>query len=104
VTRGQRKYPVGFSSLSASGGTDLGGHGRFPSLFSLASSSSSLPSSLAAVGAAADRFSVTELAVDRWTTRRGPLGGVEDQLSSTFSGLWLLRWIVFFWSFTMSDG
>uniref|UniRef100_A0A2N9G2Q0 Uncharacterized protein n=1 Tax=Fagus sylvatica TaxID=28930 RepID=A0A2N9G2Q0_FAGSY len=74
VTRGQRKYPVGFSSLSASGGTDLGGHGRFPSLFSLASSSSSLPSSLAAVGAAADRFSVTELAVDRWTTRRGPLG------------------------------
>jgi hypothetical protein len=48
---------------------------------------------------------VTEFAVDRWTTRRGPLGGVEDQLSSTFSGLWLmLRWIVFFWSFTMSDG
>uniref|UniRef100_A0A2N9HHS7 Aminotransferase-like plant mobile domain-containing protein n=1 Tax=Fagus sylvatica TaxID=28930 RepID=A0A2N9HHS7_FAGSY len=42
---------------------------------------------------------VTEFAVDRWTTRRGPLGGVEDQLSSTFSGLWLtLRWIVFFWS------
>uniref|UniRef100_A0A2N9FII6 Uncharacterized protein n=1 Tax=Fagus sylvatica TaxID=28930 RepID=A0A2N9FII6_FAGSY len=61
--------------------------GRFLSLFSLASSSSSLPSSLAAVGAAADRFSVTEFAVDRWTTRRGPLGGVEDQLSSTFSGL-----------------
>ena len=30
---------------------------------------------------------VTEFAVDRWTTRRGPLGGVEDQLSSTFSGL-----------------
>jgi hypothetical protein len=48
---------------------------------------------------------VTEFVVDHWTTRRGPLGGVEDQLSSTFSGLWLtLRWIAFFWSFTMSDG
>uniref|UniRef100_A0A2N9FYB2 Uncharacterized protein n=1 Tax=Fagus sylvatica TaxID=28930 RepID=A0A2N9FYB2_FAGSY len=32
-------------------------------------------------------LSVTEFAVDRWITRRGPLGGVEDQLSSTFSGL-----------------
>ena len=83
----------------------MGGHGRFLSLFSLASSSSSLPSSSAAAGAAADRFLVTEFAVDRWTTRRGPVGGVEDQLSSTFSGLWLmLRWIVFFWSFTMFDG
>jgi hypothetical protein len=91
----KEKYPVGFSSLPVSDGTDLGGHGRFLSLFSLASPSSSLPSSLAAVGAAADRFSVTEFAVDRWTTRRGPLGGVEDQLSSTFSGIWLtLRWIV----------
>ena len=101
----KEKYPAGFSSLPASDGTDLGSHGRFLSLFSLVSSSSSLSSSLAAAGAAADRFSVTEFAVDRWTTRRGPLGGVEDQLSSTFSGLWLmLRWIVFFWSFTMSDG
>ena len=101
----KEKYPAGFSSLPASDGTDLGGHGRFLGLFSLASSSSSLPSTLAAAGAAADRFLVTEFVVDRWTTRRGPLGGVEDQLSSTFSGLWLmLRWIVFFWSFTMSDG
>jgi hypothetical protein len=50
-------------------------------------------------------FFVTEFAVDCWTTRRGPLGGVEDQLSSTFSRPWLmLRWIVFFWSFTISDG
>uniref|UniRef100_A0A2N9GGP3 Uncharacterized protein n=1 Tax=Fagus sylvatica TaxID=28930 RepID=A0A2N9GGP3_FAGSY len=79
--------------------------GDFLGLFSLVSSSSSLSSSLATAGAAADRFSVTEFAVDRWTTRRGPLGGVEDQLSSTFSGLWLmLRWIIFFWIFTMSDG
>jgi hypothetical protein len=31
-------------------------------------------------------FLVTEFAVDCWTTRRGPLGGVEDQLSSTFLG------------------
>uniref|UniRef100_A0A2N9E7H4 Uncharacterized protein n=1 Tax=Fagus sylvatica TaxID=28930 RepID=A0A2N9E7H4_FAGSY len=78
--------------------------GDFLGLFSLVSSSSSLSSSLATAGAAADRFSVTEFAVDRWTTRRGPLGGVEDQLSSTFSGLWLmLRWIIFFWIFTMSD-
>uniref|UniRef100_A0A2N9GIT2 Retrovirus-related Pol polyprotein from transposon TNT 1-94-like beta-barrel domain-containing protein n=1 Tax=Fagus sylvatica TaxID=28930 RepID=A0A2N9GIT2_FAGSY len=64
--------------------------GDFLGLFSLVSSSSSLSSSLATAGAAADRFSVTEFAVDRWTTRRGPLGGVEDQLSSTFSGLWLM--------------
>uniref|UniRef100_A0A2N9FVY1 Glucose-methanol-choline oxidoreductase C-terminal domain-containing protein n=1 Tax=Fagus sylvatica TaxID=28930 RepID=A0A2N9FVY1_FAGSY len=79
-------------------GTDLGGHGRFLGLFSLVSSSSSFSSSLAAAGAAANRFSVTEFVVDRWITRRGPLGGVEDQLSSTFSGLWLmLRWIIFFW-------
>uniref|UniRef100_A0A2N9HPN6 Uncharacterized protein n=1 Tax=Fagus sylvatica TaxID=28930 RepID=A0A2N9HPN6_FAGSY len=62
----------------------------FLGLFSLVSSSSSLSSSLVTAGAAADRFSVTEFAVDRWTTRRGPLGGVEDQLSSTFSGLWLM--------------
>uniref|UniRef100_A0A2N9IBR1 Uncharacterized protein n=1 Tax=Fagus sylvatica TaxID=28930 RepID=A0A2N9IBR1_FAGSY len=67
-------------------GTDLGGHGRFLGLFSLASSSSSPSLSLDAAGAAADRFLVTEFAVDRWTTRRGPLGGVEDQLSSTFLG------------------
>uniref|UniRef100_A0A2N9H4G8 Uncharacterized protein n=1 Tax=Fagus sylvatica TaxID=28930 RepID=A0A2N9H4G8_FAGSY len=52
--------------------------GDFLGLFSLVSSSSSLSSSLATAGAAADRFSVTEFAVDRWTTRRGPLGGVED--------------------------
>ncbi len=79
--------------------------GDFLGLFSLVSSSSSLSSSLATAGAAADRFSVTEFDVDRWTTRHGPLGGVEDQLSSTFSGLWLmLRWIIFFWIFTMSDG
>uniref|UniRef100_A0A2N9GZ71 Uncharacterized protein n=1 Tax=Fagus sylvatica TaxID=28930 RepID=A0A2N9GZ71_FAGSY len=62
----------------------------FLELLNLVSSSSSLSSSLATAGAAADRFSVTEFAVDRWTTRRGPLGGVEDQLSSTFSGLWLM--------------
>uniref|UniRef100_A0A2N9G5L7 Uncharacterized protein n=1 Tax=Fagus sylvatica TaxID=28930 RepID=A0A2N9G5L7_FAGSY len=43
-------------------------------------------------------FLVTEFAVDCWTTRRGPLGGVEDQLSSTFLGFGLmLRWIIFFW-------
>uniref|UniRef100_A0A2N9HS75 Uncharacterized protein n=1 Tax=Fagus sylvatica TaxID=28930 RepID=A0A2N9HS75_FAGSY len=58
--------------------------GGFLGLFSLISSPSSLSSSLAAAGAAADRFLVTEFAVDCWTTRRGPLGGVEDQLSSTF--------------------
>ena len=65
----------------------MGGYGRFLGLFSLVSFLSSLSSSLAAASAAADRFSVTGFAVDHWTTRRGPLGGVEDQLSSTFSGL-----------------
>jgi hypothetical protein len=64
----------------------LGGHERFLGLFSLASSSSSPSSSLAAAGATADRFLVTEFAVDRWITHRGPLGSVEDQLSSTFLG------------------
>uniref|UniRef100_A0A2N9GXE7 Uncharacterized protein n=1 Tax=Fagus sylvatica TaxID=28930 RepID=A0A2N9GXE7_FAGSY len=77
---------LAFHHSPTSVGTDLGGHERFLGLFSLASSSSSLSSSLAAAGAAADRFLVTEFAVDRWTTRRGPLGGVEDQLSSTFLG------------------
>jgi hypothetical protein len=39
---------------------------------------------------------VTEFAVDRWVIRRGPLGGVEDQLFFHFSGLWLmLPWTVF---------
>ena len=35
---------------------------------------------------------VTEFAVDRWIIRRGPLGGVEDQLFSTFLGFgWFYR-------------
>uniref|UniRef100_A0A2N9GDQ4 Uncharacterized protein n=1 Tax=Fagus sylvatica TaxID=28930 RepID=A0A2N9GDQ4_FAGSY len=46
----------------------------------------SSPPSSDAAGAAADRF-VTEFAVDRWVIHRGPLGGVEDQPSSLFSGL-----------------
>jgi hypothetical protein len=39
--------------------------------------------SLAADGAAADRF-VIEFAVDRWVIHRGPLDGVEDQPPSSF--------------------
>uniref|UniRef100_A0A2N9JAN5 Uncharacterized protein n=1 Tax=Fagus sylvatica TaxID=28930 RepID=A0A2N9JAN5_FAGSY len=52
--------------IITSAGTDLGGHGRFLGLFSLASSSSSPSCHLAAAGAAADRFLVTEFAVDCW--------------------------------------
>jgi hypothetical protein len=39
--------------------------------------------SLAAAGAAADRFMI-EFAVDCWVIHRGPLDGVEDQLPSSF--------------------
>ena len=40
---------------------------------------SSSPSLVAAAGAAADRL-VMEFTVDHWVIRRGPLGGMEDQL------------------------
>jgi hypothetical protein len=44
---------------------------------------SSSPSFVAAASAAADRL-VMEFAVDHWVIRRGPLGDVEDQPSSSF--------------------
>uniref|UniRef100_A0A2N9GPT3 Uncharacterized protein n=1 Tax=Fagus sylvatica TaxID=28930 RepID=A0A2N9GPT3_FAGSY len=47
--------------------------------------------SLAAAGAAADRFEI-EFAVDCWVIHRGPLGGVEDQPPSSFLVLgWCYR-------------
>uniref|UniRef100_A0A2N9EKD6 Aminotransferase-like plant mobile domain-containing protein n=1 Tax=Fagus sylvatica TaxID=28930 RepID=A0A2N9EKD6_FAGSY len=60
--------------------------GDFLVFSDLVSSSSSLSSSLAAAGAVAADYSVTEFAVDCWVIRRGPLGGVEDQLPSSFLG------------------
>jgi hypothetical protein len=79
----------------------------FSALHHLLRHLSSLPIT---AGAAADCFLAGfgcdrwVIAVDRWVIRRGPLGGVEDQLSSTFSGLWLPVDHLLLELFTMSDG
>jgi hypothetical protein len=44
---------------------------------------SSSPSFVVVAGTAADRL-VMEFAVEHWVIRRGPLGDVEDQPSSSF--------------------
>ena len=65
---------------------------------------SSSPSLVAAAGAAADRL-VMEFTVDHWVIRRGPLGNVEDQPSSSFLVFgWCYRRPFFLEPYSLSVG